>query len=97
MVQGPVDREYEKDGVRHRVFELRAETIGKLDRTEGQEPATGTEDYDRVTASIGSPASGLPIFVSPRRCWDPRGEWRSVGPEGKRGRPWPQFGLMAGI
>ena len=25
-------REYEKDGVKHRVFELRAETIGKLDR-----------------------------------------------------------------
>ena len=33
MVQGPVrTREYEKDGIRNRVFELRAETIGKLDR-----------------------------------------------------------------
>ena len=47
MVQGPVrTREYEKDGIRNRVFELRAETIGKLDRTERQEPATGTEDFD---------------------------------------------------
>ena len=35
MVQGPVrSREYEKDGARHRVFELRADTIGKLDRAE---------------------------------------------------------------
>jgi single-strand DNA-binding protein len=33
MVQGPVrSREYEKDGVKHRVFELRADTIGKLNR-----------------------------------------------------------------
>jgi len=32
-VQGPVrSREYEKDGVKHRVFELRADTIGKLNR-----------------------------------------------------------------
>jgi single-strand DNA-binding protein len=47
MVQGPVrTREYEKDGLRNRVFELRAETIGKVDRTERQEPATGTEDFD---------------------------------------------------
>ena len=47
MVQGPVrTREYEKDGIRNRVFELRAETIGKLDRTERQEPATSTEDFD---------------------------------------------------
>ena len=47
MVQGPVrTREYEKDGIRNRVFALRDETIGKLDRTERQEPATGTEDLD---------------------------------------------------
>ena len=47
MVQGPVrTREYDKDGIRNRVFELRAETIGKLDRTERQEPATGTEDFE---------------------------------------------------
>ena len=47
MVQDPVrTREYEKDGIRNRVFELRAETIGKLDRTERQEPATSTEDFD---------------------------------------------------
>ena len=35
MVQGAVrSREYERDGVKHRVFELRADTIGKLDRAE---------------------------------------------------------------
>jgi single-strand DNA-binding protein len=35
MVQGAVrTREYERDGVKHRVFELRAETIAKLDRAE---------------------------------------------------------------
>ena len=38
LVQGAVrSREYEKDGVKHRVFEVRAETIGKLDRAERQE------------------------------------------------------------
>ena len=35
-----------KHGIWNRVFELRAETIGKLDRTERQAPATGTEDFD---------------------------------------------------
>ena len=33
LVQGTLrSREYDKDGVKHRVFELRADTIGKLDR-----------------------------------------------------------------
>jgi single-strand DNA-binding protein len=35
LVQGAVrTREYERDGVKHRVVELRADTIGKLDRAE---------------------------------------------------------------
>ena len=35
MVQGAVrTREYEWDGVRHRVVEVRADTVGKLDRAE---------------------------------------------------------------
>jgi single-strand DNA-binding protein len=35
MVQGTVrSREYERDGLKHRVFELRADTIAKLDRAE---------------------------------------------------------------
>jgi single-strand DNA-binding protein len=39
MVQGSVrTREYEKDGATHRVFELRADSIGKLDRAERREP-----------------------------------------------------------
>jgi single-strand DNA-binding protein len=34
-VQGPVrSREYERDGIKQRVFELRADTIAKLDRAE---------------------------------------------------------------
>ncbi len=46
-VQGPVrTREYEKDGIRNRLFKLRAATIGKLDRTERQELATASEDFD---------------------------------------------------
>ena len=54
LAQGPVrTREYEKDGIRNRVFELRAETIGKLDRTERQGPATGAADYDaRLHAGV---------------------------------------------
>ena len=39
MVQGSVrTREFEQDGVKQRVFELRADTIGKLDRAERREP-----------------------------------------------------------
>jgi single-strand DNA-binding protein len=35
MVQGTLrSREYDKDGVSHRVYELRADTIAKLDRAE---------------------------------------------------------------
>lgn len=35
MVQGPVrSREYERDGMKQRVFELRAEAIAKPDRAE---------------------------------------------------------------
>jgi len=35
IVQGAVrSREYDRDGVKHRVFELRADTIAKLDRAE---------------------------------------------------------------
>jgi single-strand DNA-binding protein len=35
MVQGTVrSREYQRDGVKHRVFECRADTIAKLDRAE---------------------------------------------------------------
>jgi single-strand DNA-binding protein len=38
LVQGAVrSREYDKDGIKNRVFELRADTIGKLDRAERQE------------------------------------------------------------
>ena len=35
LVQGAVrTREYERDGLKHRIVELRADAIGKLDRAE---------------------------------------------------------------
>jgi single-strand DNA-binding protein len=38
LVQGTLrTREYEKDGIKHRTVELRAETIAKLDRAERQD------------------------------------------------------------
>ena len=48
MVQGSVrTREYHKDRVKHRVFELRADSIGKLDRAERkQEGDVEPEGYD---------------------------------------------------
>ncbi len=43
MVQGSLrSREYEKDGVKHRVFELRADAIAKLDRAERKEEQDST-------------------------------------------------------
>jgi single-stranded DNA-binding protein len=40
MVQGAVrTREYDRDGVKQRVFELRADTVGKLDRAERRQDA----------------------------------------------------------
>jgi len=40
LVQGALrSREYEKDGVKHRVVELRADSIGKLDRAVRREEA----------------------------------------------------------
>ena len=35
-------REYERDGAKHRMFEVRADTIGKLDRTERRAEAGGS-------------------------------------------------------
>ena len=45
MVQGPVrSREYERDGVKHRIFELRADTIAKLDRAVRRRDADSDAD-----------------------------------------------------
>ena len=45
MVQGAVrTREYERDGVKHRIVEVRADTIGKLDRAERRAEAEGEPD-----------------------------------------------------
>jgi single-strand DNA-binding protein len=45
LVQGAIrSREYEKDGLKHRVFEVRAETIGKLDRAERQDTREQSAD-----------------------------------------------------
>ena len=45
QVEGPLhSREYEKDGAEYRVWELKAESILKLDRSErAQQPAAGDE------------------------------------------------------
>jgi single-strand DNA-binding protein len=45
MVQGAVrTREYERDGAKHRVAEVRAETVGKLSRAERRAEAEGECD-----------------------------------------------------
>ena len=45
MIQGPVrSRVHERDGIKHRVFELRADTIAKLDRAERRQEAEGDTD-----------------------------------------------------
>jgi single-strand DNA-binding protein len=45
LVQGRVrTREYQRDGANERVFELRAETIAKLDRAERQTSSDAAED-----------------------------------------------------
>ena len=42
MVQGAVrTREYERDGIKHRVTEVRADSIGKLDRAERRAESEG--------------------------------------------------------
>ena len=45
MVQGAVrTREYERDGAKHRIGEVRADTIGKLDRTERRSDTEANSD-----------------------------------------------------
>jgi hypothetical protein len=45
MVQGAVrTREYERDGGKHRIVEVRADTIGKLDRAERCAEAEGESE-----------------------------------------------------
>ena len=47
MVQGSIlTREYERDGQRHRVCELRADTIAKLDRAERRQEADAEADLN---------------------------------------------------
>jgi single-strand DNA-binding protein len=48
LAQGAVQtREYERDGVKHRIFEVRADTVGKLDRAERRtEPETEPDAGD---------------------------------------------------
>ena len=47
MVQGAVrTREYERDGVKHRVVEVRADTVGKLDRSERRTESDVDPDAD---------------------------------------------------
>jgi single-strand DNA-binding protein len=49
MVQGVVrTREYERNGVKHRLVEVRADTVGKLDRTERRSEAEVEPDAGDV-------------------------------------------------
>ncbi len=51
QVEGPLrSREYEKDGVKHRLFECKAESILKLDRAERQE--TPTPDDEPISVDV---------------------------------------------
>lgn len=49
-VEGPIrSREFEKDGVTHRVWECRVDSILKLDRAErAEQPATAVEETTEV-------------------------------------------------
>ena len=45
LVQGPLrTREYDRDGVTHRIVELRADSIGKLDRAVRRDDADAGPD-----------------------------------------------------
>ncbi len=45
MVQGAIrSREYQRDGVKYRVFELRADSIAKLDRAERRNESDAEPD-----------------------------------------------------
>ena len=100
MVQDSVrTREYEEDGIRNRVFESRAETIVKLDRTERQEPAIGTEDSDRIDSMhVEARRTGIPFLVSAQAlnhpCWLLEERWALLG--NVQGTS-PQFVLMNAI
>jgi single-strand DNA-binding protein len=55
-VEGPLhSREYEKDGVQSRVWELKAESILKLDRTERAGQASATADEASATQEPPAP------------------------------------------
>ncbi len=52
QVEGPLrSREYEKDGIKHRLFECKAESILKLDRAEREE-APAAADTDSITEEV---------------------------------------------
>jgi hypothetical protein len=47
MVQGSVrTREYKNDGIKQRVFEFRADSIGKLDRAERKQAGDAEPEGD---------------------------------------------------
>jgi single-strand DNA-binding protein len=53
LVQGAVrSREYDKDGIKHRGFELRADTIGKLDRAERRRVPSGISAKNELSRKL---------------------------------------------
>jgi single-strand DNA-binding protein len=62
LVQGPLrSREYEKDGLKLRVTELRADSIGKLDRAVRREDGDARPERVRASTGVRWSSAGLPI------------------------------------
>jgi hypothetical protein len=58
IVRGAVrSREYERDGAKHRIVEVRADTIGRLDRTERR--SDGDPDAREVSRGADPPPLAL--------------------------------------
>ena len=63
MVQGPVrSREYERDRVKHRMFELRADTIAKLDRAERRQDTDVDGELPGNRSLVLGPAKAGPCM-----------------------------------
>jgi single-strand DNA-binding protein len=59
LVQGALrTREYERDGLKHRVVEVRADTVGKLDRAERRSEAETEPEAGDALFDSGSGHSG---------------------------------------
>ena len=73
MVQGAVrTREYERDGIKHRVTEVRADSIGKLDRAERRAESDGDPEPNHSMSFV------LPGSASPAESGSLHGPTRNM-------------------